>query len=152
MTEPAEPHWLTIARAELGVHEDTGPGTNPRVAEYLKAGHLHPDDSIAWCSAFLCWVMDQAHMKSTGRGAARSWASWGRPLTTGRLGAVTVLWREDPSGHKGHVGLWVKETPDSVYLLGGNTGNAVAIHQFPKSRVLAYRFPGADDYLTPMTP
>ena len=52
---------LERARAEVGVHETPGPGTTPRVAEYLsgcvRAGHALGlvGDEPPWCAAFAGW-------------------------------------------------------------------------------------------------
>ena len=53
---------LAKARGELGVQEDTGPGSNPRVIEYLHSttleGGAASTDETPWCSAFVNWCVD----------------------------------------------------------------------------------------------
>ncbi len=75
----ADPKWLTIARGELGVKEKAGKEANPRIIEYFEAaGSNVSSDEVAWCSAFMCWVMEQAGYPSTNNAAARSWLKYGK--------------------------------------------------------------------------
>lgn len=139
----AEPQWLTIARAELGVTETPGPDSTPRVIEYLRATRLPPsmmDDLTPWCGAFVCWALQQAGVEHTGSAGARSYLHWGQRLEQPRYGCVVVLSRP-PRPHSGHVGFWVGTSGDSVLVLGGNQANAVSIRPYPARRVLGYRWP-----------
>jgi uncharacterized protein (TIGR02594 family) len=70
---------------------------------------------------------------------AKSWLGVGRPVDQPHLGDVVVLWREHPKSWKGHVGLFIRQTPNWVYLLGGNQGNRVSIQAYRRHRVLGYR-------------
>lgn len=146
----SNPVWLSIASAEIGVKEDTSKGSNPRIEEYQKAGgQLHPDDDVPWCASFVSFCMVKAgyQFHST---AARSWLGFGKsvkPTIAGApipVGAVTVLWRGDRNGPHGHVGFYLgpdPKDPKAILMLGGNQGNQVAIHSYPFSRVLDYRWP-----------
>jgi uncharacterized protein (TIGR02594 family) len=147
------PPWLVIARGELGVREYSafrpgpkGASSNPRIEEYQRAAQGREDDDVPWCSSFVCWVMEQAGLPSTNSGAARSWMRWGVGIKEPRPGCVVVLWREAPTGYKGHVGLYERRGshPDSLVLLGGNQANAVRTAAFPSSRVLGYRWPSPE--------
>lgn len=51
-------HIITIATAELGVHETTGNNDGPRVEEYLRYTGL--GKGHAWCAAFVSWSYGQA--------------------------------------------------------------------------------------------
>lgn len=137
-----EPPWLRVARRELGIKETPGPGANPRILQYFQATKLIPQagDETAWCSAFVCWVMEQSNVRSTRRANARSWLSWGISLLEPQPGAVVILSR-GPEPIYGHVGLWVGESGDRLLVLGGNQGNSVSIVGYPKARVLGYRWP-----------
>jgi uncharacterized protein (TIGR02594 family) len=131
--------WMTIANRELGQHEVTGSGNNPRIVEYHKATTLAAsEDEVPWCSAFVSWCLQQANMKSTRNAWARSYCSYGTKADKPRYGCVVVLERGTDAGH---VGFYLDETTDAVYLLGGNQGDAVTKQWFAKSRVLAYRWP-----------
>lgn len=139
-----EPLWMTIARDELGTKEFAGEADNPDVVKYLQSVDslslsLQRNDETAWCSAFVNWCMEKAGIQRTEKAAARSWLNWGRELTVPVVGTVTVLWRGSPTGWQGHVGFYVKETADFIYLLGGNQNDEVNIARYPKRRLLGYR-------------
>ena len=138
----ADPPWLQVARLELGVRERLPDGRpNPRVHEYFQATRFKGGTALdAWCSAFLCWVMERAGIASTDRAAARSWLEWGVPLDAPRVGCVAVYWRGKPNAHTGHVGTWVGSEGLYDRVLGGNEGDAVAVRPYAKARLLGYRW------------
>lgn len=148
--------WLEIAFKELGVREVPGPGSNRRILEYHQATTLKAtDDDVAWCSAFLCWVMKQAGLPSTESARARSWLEWGVPITFPVPGCVAVLQRgrgDQPPASvidaPGHVGLFtgfsdrgVSAAPARILLMAGNQSNMVCIDSFGSDLVLGYRVP-----------
>lgn len=138
------PPWLEIAKRELGVKELPGARSNPRIIEYFahtRLGGSAIEDSTAWCSAFVNFVMDQAGYRGTHRANARSWLDWGDKLDEPRVGAITVLWRNSRESGAGHVGLFVAGLPQRVVLLGGNQSNAVGYQEYGEGRVLGYRWP-----------
>ncbi len=103
-----------------------------------------PQFDAAWCDAFLGACLERAGIASTRSLLARSYLTWGVSLDTPRIGAVAVLSRGS-NPEQGHVAFWLGETDDEMVLLGGNQKNAVSVALFPKSRVLALRWPGAAD-------
>lgn len=133
--------WMTIASAELGVTEKTGALNEPRVLEYLASTNLERSlmhlDSTPWCSAFVNWCVERAGFAGTDSASARSWLSWGRPLTLPRRGAITVLSRHDG----GHVGFFIRRDSSRIYLLGGNQANMVSVAGYDETRLLGYRVP-----------
>ena len=134
--------WLHIAIDELllGVSEVAGPAFNPRIALYGATVGLAPDDETAWCAAFANWCLREAGFDGTGKPNARSFLAWGvasHPVP----GAFAVLWRGSPGGWQGHVGQLLGRSAMSVFLLGGNQGDAVSVAAFPLDRVLGYRAP-----------
>lgn len=136
------PTWLAIAWAEMGVATHPPGSSNPRVVEYHKGTNIEGyDDKVSWCSSFLNWSLAQANIKGTGSALARSWLDWGVPLERPVMGCITVLWREDPASWKGHVGYYLREDRDHVYLLGGNQLGQVREHFYPKAMLLSYRWP-----------
>lgn len=138
----ALPKWLEAALLELqlGVAEVPGPASNPRVAAYLQQVGLEGDDEIPWCAAFVGHCLGKGGVAGTGRANARSYLTWGQPCTP-RLGAVTVLWRGNPGAATGHVGFFLDSSMESVYLLGGNQSDRVSVAAYPKSKLLATRWP-----------
>lgn len=137
--------WLVTALDELadGVREVPGPGTNPRIADYLKAVDLHTGDETPWCSAFACWAMEQAKVETPAVTAmARSWLKWGRSVKAD-VGAVAVLWRGVRQSSTGHVGFVIDKDDAGVLLLGGNQGDRVSVQRFPLIRVLDFRMPAS---------
>jgi uncharacterized protein (TIGR02594 family) len=142
---PAEPRWLAIARAELGVRAH-GPGSsNPRIGEYHAAA-MRPryDDKAPWCSSFLNWTLAQAGIEGTRSALARDWLAWGHALEAPVPGCIAVLWREDPASWKGHCGLFLRFEDDAVVLLGGNQLDEVREHAYPRACVLGYRWPARE--------
>lgn len=145
------PDWMTIAHGEWGrgVIEVAGISANPRILLYLastglKGTKLALSDETAWCSAFACWVMEKAGIKSTRSAAARSWLEWGQPLLLPKSGCITVFDRSDRSNpNAAHVAFYCGPNVDHtlINVLGGNQRNRVCVAPYDKSRVLAYRWP-----------
>ncbi|MGE0024617.1 MAG: TIGR02594 family protein [Hyphomicrobium sp.] len=136
--------WLAEAWREFDEAERPGAAHNPRIlALYRDAGHAGVTaDETAWCAAYVGASLERAGVASTRSLLARSYLSWGAPMTAPRMGAVAVFSRgSDPS--QGHVGFWLGEVGDDVVLLGGNQSNAVRVARYPKSRLLGVRWPDA---------
>jgi uncharacterized protein (TIGR02594 family) len=137
--------WMKIALGEFGQRENPAQNeNNPRISKYFATVGLSGarDDETAWCSAFVNWCMTTAGFMGTGKGAARSWLTWGNSCLSGPVyGAITVLWRTNPSSWEGHVAFCVGESGSNLILFGGNQNNAVGLKPYPKSRLLGYRWP-----------
>jgi len=136
--------WMEVALNEFntsGIHGDVH---NPRIVEYHSAcrGNVQ-DDETAWCSAFVNWVMREIGIEGTRRVNARSWSTWGQPVPSAspHYGAITVLWRVSQSSWKGHVGFFAGMERGNLILLGGNQGNAVSLREYPRNRLLDFRWP-----------
>lgn len=135
--------WMEYAVGELGVRETAGKRTTSNIASYLATvGLSGAGDETPWCSAFANWCMIQAGIPGTGRGNARSWLDWGG-LCLGApvYGCVVILWRGSPSSWQGHVGFYTGGAGGSLTLLGGNQSDSVCYADFPRTRVLGYRWP-----------
>jgi uncharacterized protein (TIGR02594 family) len=137
-----QPAWMAHAWADLGVREDTGPGSNTRVlAYYADAGHreVH-DDAIAWCAAFVGACLERGGSRCTRSLLARSYLSWGQNLNTPKLGAIAVFSRgADPE--LGHVGFVVGTCPAGILVLSGNQSDQVMVATFPSDSLLGLRWP-----------
>lgn len=137
--------WMPIARGELGVHEIPGQANNPRIMEYQATTTLPANmrcDETAWCSCLVNFCVTKSGHKGTNRANARSWLEWGRPIETPEPGCIAVFMRGDHPA-QGHVGFVVGVVGDDLLILGGNQGNAVSIHRYPRSRLLGLRLPTA---------
>lgn len=133
---------ISVALSQYGVKEVKGSKDHPQIVNYFTSLGFDGEkfkDETAWCSAFANWVAKKAGYEHTNQLTARSWLSVGDSTTNPEPGDVVVLWRENPSSWKGHVGFLIKETRRYVYLLGGNQGNSVSIKAYPKNRVLDFR-------------
>ena len=132
------PAWLETAAGELGQDE-----TNPysRIPEYFKAANATPDPrGTPWCKYFITWVFRQHNISTPPGGMARSMLGWGSPVSEPRPGDIVVLWRgTHDDGVTGHVGFFIKEDQQYVWLIGGNQGDKVTEAKFLKSKVLGYR-------------
>lgn len=152
--QSAWPEWMKRAARDVGVREQLGPGTNPRIAEYYahtSLGGEPEDDHVAWCSAAVnCW-MHEAGYRGTRRANARSWLDWGQQLKQPVLGCVVVFWRGDPLSKLGHVGLFceMEVLKGHIMVLGGNQGNRVSFQRYPIQRLLGFRWPTEQDRLQP---
>ena len=142
-----ESKWLTLARAELGTKEAPGAADNPRVLQYyIDAGHPEVEhDSVAYCAAFMGAILKRSGIKPSGSLMAKSYLTFGAALPGPRIGCIAVLWRGSPTAATGHVGFVTGFTGTEISLLGGNQGanGVVSVETFPRSRVLAYRWPVA---------
>ena len=141
------PAWLEIALKEIGQKEMAGTKANPRISLYHAITTLRAtSDEVSWCSSFVCWVLEKAGVPSTRSAAARSFLTWGQAIKDPFIGCVVVISRGgDPT--KGHVGFWVAENSEQVFILGGNQDNEVNVRGYDKKRVISYRAPN-DEYWT----
>lgn len=140
-----EPLWLLIARAELGTKEIPGPGSNSRILDYQRSTKLARfNEEIPWCAAFICWCLAQAGYPHTNSAAARSFEKYGDKVLVPQPGDIVVLTRagtQTGSFKKGHVGFFVREDQDGIWILGGNQKNEVCIRAYAKRRLIGYRRP-----------
>lgn len=132
---------INIALSQFGIKEIVGSSHNAAVLKYFKEiGHdWVKDDETAWCSAFANWVAKMAGLSHSGKLNARSWLDVGEETQCPEIGDIVVLWRDKPSSWKGHVGFFIRESNNHIYILGGNQQNQVKITAYPKGRLLAYR-------------
>ena len=128
------PPWVPIALAEKRVSEIPGAQANKRIVEYHAATTLKAtSDEVPWCSAFACWCVEKAGVKSPKSARARDWLKWGVSVETPFFGCLVIVPRGD-NPEQGHVGFWVAEDSTHVYIYGGNQGNSVCIEAFPKPK------------------
>ena len=130
---------LKIALSKYGQKEVLGTSHNPEIVNFAKeAGFPVEEDETAWCSIFINWVAFKAGCERSKRMDARSWLKVGTPVTLPDVGDVVVFKRGD-SDWQGHVGLFISQIGDKIYVLGGNQSNMVNIAPYTVSDLLGYR-------------
>ncbi len=124
-----------------GMSEKAGKIHNQNVVKlFHELGYKNiNNDETPWCAAFInyCAKHIGAHYPSGLR--AKSWLTVGENTKEPKPGDVVVFWRNSKKSSSGHVGLYISESKDFVYCLGGNQGDKVQICPFPKERILQYR-------------
>ena len=139
MLIPSNP--VVLALSFYGESPITGPISNPEIVKWLKAtSYPGPfTDEVPWCSAFLVWIFQQCRIQTNANAAALSWMNFGVNTDQPNLGDVVVLgWPStEPTHH--HVGLFIREVLDGIYVLAGNQDNTVDIALWKKQDVLSYR-------------
>ena len=133
---------ISTALDEIGTKEIVGKKDNPEVLKYFNDIGFDGEklkDETSWCSAFVNWVCKKNYLDYSGKLDARSWLKIGVETTTPEKGDVVVFWRKSRNDWRGHVGFFIKETKNWIYVLGGNQNNQVKISAYPKYRLLGYR-------------
>lgn len=133
------PPYFIKALKEYGVKEYVN-GSNPDILKYLQTVITQGvvTDNIAWCSAFVNWVMRESGYPHTNLPLAKSWLKMGKSTPEFSMGSVVVLKRGDQSW-QGHVGFAVCERDDKIYVLGGNQADQVNISAYKKSDVISFQ-------------
>lgn len=109
-------------------------GTNPTARKKL------------WCATFMNMVLRKTGYAGTNSDAARSFAYYGRRISSPQVGAIAVLTRGRTGGHVGVVtGVDPHGNP---IIVSGNHGNRVGEGVYPRSRVIAYVMPTESRPLT----
>lgn len=137
------PPWALIALQDVGVTEIAGPESNDRVVQMHSHTKLNAhDDETAWCAAAVCCWLEESGYDSPKSARAKDFLLWGKEVLKPELGCVMVFKRiVSPGVEAGHVGLYMGETYDQYWLLGGNQSNQVKYQLYPKSLFLSARLP-----------
>lgn len=137
-----EPPWLVVARGEVGVREEPGNASNPRIEEYHEAAGGRASDDVPWCASFVSFCMAEAQNEvvrahNLTSKTAVTWLEWGEPVTDPPVGAVCVT-KPLAEGTTGHVGFYLRQDGTDVWLLGGNQGDSVCEKPFKAADVRRY--------------
>jgi uncharacterized protein (TIGR02594 family) len=134
---------LALACEMLGVRRIPGKRHDSRIVSFLRAvGLANRGDETPWCSAFAKWVAERSGADcSLATAAARSWQRVGQPVPPDSVapGDVVILWRGSRRGWRGHVGFFLRDEENHIWILGGNQGGRICAKRYPKSRVLTVR-------------
>lgn len=133
---------MMIALAEARHQEITGKEDNPEILKYfndLGYDGSKLKDETSWCAAFVNWVLKQADLPYTGKLNARSFLKIGKPTDKPEVGDIVVFWRGSKSSWMGHVGFYLRESNNYIYVLGGNQSNQVKMSGYAKNRLLGFR-------------
>ena len=144
--ESKDPHYITIARNELGVKEIAGKRHNKRVLKYhATSSGKYKDEKVPWCGSFINWVMKEAGYKETVKvpERAKEWKRFGKSVSEPTLGSIAVKSRNGG----GHVTFMIGESKGGKYLycLGGNQDDAGTIKRYKKSVFTDFRIPNNYD-------
>jgi len=139
-----DPRWLAAFRLLHGLQEIPGPGSNPIILRWVKdigAPSWYDNDDKAWCALAMNRIMLASDLPYSGSGfellRARSFETWGLPLTVPVYGCLMVFSR--PEG--AHVGFYLGERKDAYRIYGANQSNTVGETWIAKVRLTATRWP-----------
>ncbi len=94
----------SVALNELArdVKEIPGSRNNPRIVMYHNTTKAWSgtDDSVAWCSSFVNYCVEQAGLIGTDSQSAQSWIDWGRDVMDSPKEGDIVVWQRG-AGKKG---------------------------------------------------
>ena len=132
---------LDKALDNYGLKETVGKKHNPVIVKmFSDIGHgWVKNDELAWCAMIVNWWLKETGYEYTGKLNARSFLEIGEPVKIPEKGNLVIFWRINKHGPFGHVGLFIRETNNLIYVLGGNQNNKVCIKAYPKSQLLEYR-------------
>jgi uncharacterized protein (TIGR02594 family) len=140
------PPWLLLAIKELGQTEIAGARSNPRILAYRRMAKvpLQGDDSVVpWCAIFVNAMLEEAGVRGSRSGMARSFA--GQPQAFERLaapivGCITVI-SSNRGPASGHVFFYTAENGILFQALGGNQNDSVNISMFQKAKLVGHYWP-----------
>jgi uncharacterized protein (TIGR02594 family) len=140
------PKMIVNALKEYGTLETPGSGNNPKILQWAKEvglNKLYTNDAIPWCGLFMAVIAKRSDKPVVKDPLwAMNWGTFGHHIAEPGLGDILVFTRKTSNGTTaGHVGLYVAETPDSFYVLGGNQSDSVTISQVKKNRLYQSRRP-----------
>lgn len=124
-----------------GTRTIQGEKNNSDILKFFEAiGHdWVKNDEVAWCAAFLNYILQISGMENTRKLNARSFLDIGEKVTEPTIGDIAVFWRLDPKGTLGHVGIFVAQDEKNIFVLGGNQQEQVNIIPIAKIRLLSYQ-------------
>ena len=144
--------WMTLLRVNAGLKEVPGSQHNKIIVEMLRlAGLPNQPDETPWCAACAKWAFLRCGVRpellKRFNAWARAWMYFGDALEEFQPGAIMVFERGDPGG-TAHVTFGVREASKwdlpGYICVGGNQRNEICEQWYPKSALLAMRWPSEE--------
>lgn len=141
------PKMIVEAIKLYGIKETIGSANNPIILEWAKkigVATEYNSDSIPWCGLYIGVVAMRAGKEVPKHPLyALNWNSFGTQTYEPMLGDILTFKRFNKDGKSigGHVGLYIGESADSYFVLGGNQGDQVSIARLLKTRLSQARHP-----------
>lgn len=134
LTDPIWMGWA-IHEATDGVPEEDGDNRGPVIARYIKLAQAGRQGD-PYCALAVNAALEFNNLRGSRSAAARSFEWDGGQhfvkLPGPAYGAIAVFWRGSPRSGTGHVGFYVGETDNHVYVLGANQHDDFNESPFPK--------------------
>lgn len=132
---------VIAALSVYGTEAIPGAQSNPAVVEYFREAQ-HPEvsqDDIPWCAAFINAVLQRCGLPQTGSLLARSFLDIGVPVDNPEMGDILIFHRGAPDSGLGHVGMYIAQQGNTLFVLGGNQSNKVDIAPFDSANLIGIR-------------
>jgi uncharacterized protein (TIGR02594 family) len=133
---------LLLMLSHYGLKEVDGAESNKEILQFFgELGYdwVSDDSKTAWCSAALSYYAKQCGYEYHKKLNAKGWLDMPIKILKPTVGDIVVLWRNDPNGWEGHVGLFINWDEKYVWVLGGNQANSLSIMAYPRERILGFR-------------
>lgn len=132
--------WMKWVEANIGQKEISGSKHNPFIVDLFKyTTYKTSTDETPWCAAFVCAALEKAGYKSTRSAAAASFDKYGTRSDL-KYGAILTFHRSGGSGR--HVTFFHSfDKNGDIIALGGNQSDQLKKSVYPKSRLVACRWP-----------
>lgn len=141
------PVLLSSALQYLGIREIPGKKNNPvimNMAKQLGIDDIYINDDTSWCGLFMSFLFlitgkPMPNLKGDRYNYLRAawFIGYGHPVIRGEEMLSDVLIFKRPGGH--HVGLYIAESKNTFFVLGGNQSNSVSIDELDKNRLVSAR-------------
>lgn len=143
LRRPDMPRMIREGMRTHGTTEVYGAGNNAAIIQWgkeLGIGSWYKKDSIPWCGVWMAKTAKDADKDyPSAFYRAQSWLQFGERAYDPSIGDVLVFERGVKGSGKGHVGLYVGETNDYFYVLGGNQRDTVKVSRISKDRFMQAR-------------
>lgn len=134
------PKMVELGIQLLGIKEIPGRDSNPIIlgfAKELGVSKIYTNDDMAWCALVQSYLCKLAGKPLPGKGydliRAASFLKWGEKVEVEdiRLGDIVIFKRD--GGY--HVAMYIAESADTYFVMGGNQSNSFSITEIAKTRL-----------------